>query len=344
MLVGDSSGVVLPASSAFLTRCSASLGACSTAKLSALAGSTLSTLSTAAKTGAARVAESSRDLSKKVQEAHISDKLSTGLEKVKATVADPELMTKVQTGASSLWAKSVVTAGSWWSSAKTLAAEVMAEPGPAAPAAGGSRNGEDASAVAMGGLPPAVAGLPGASESLGRQPSRDSGAAGSSAVTAAAGAPVPSRRTDDDDDAAWLAAQVASAQARDPALAAVASSGGARRTGAAAGSAEWEGAGWEAGLGEEGDAMGAAMGAGSIAQPHPAVASAAAGPAAKAAAASSSAASAFDLSDIDAVLAGAATAPPAKPVAASPAPAPSAAAGGVAPGGGGDFFSAWGVS
>jgi hypothetical protein len=294
------------------------------------------------------VAESSRDLSKKVQEAHISDKLSTGLEKVKATVADPELMTKVQTGASSLWAKSVVTAGSWWSSAKTLAAEVMAEPGAAAPAAvGGSREGEDASAVAMGGLPPADAGRVGASGPLGRQPPRDAAVAGSSVV--AAGAPVSSRRTDDaDDDAAWLAAQVASVQQRDPGLAAVATSGGARRAGAAAGGAEWEGAGWEGGLGEEEDeGMGAAMGAGSIAQPHPAVAPAAAAPAAKAAAASSSAASsAFDLSDIDAVLTGAATAPAAKPVAASPAPAAtaSAAAVGAAPQADGDFFSAWGVS
>lgn len=76
-----------------------------------------------AKTSAKTVAASSRDLSKRVHDAHIGDKLSAGL----SSVADPELVATVQQSAASLWSKASATAGSWWSSAAKMAADVLVE-------------------------------------------------------------------------------------------------------------------------------------------------------------------------------------------------------------------------
>jgi hypothetical protein len=151
----------------------------------------METLGTAAKEGAVRVAEGSRDLSKKVADSELGGALVTGLssvtQRVRSTVADPDLVAKVQTGAASLWTSSLTTASSFWSATKAYAAEALAD----APTATGPPSAKSPRADA-----PAPAPAPAPAE---RAP-----AAGAGAGAGAAAEPAL--------DDAWLAAQVAQMQ------------------------------------------------------------------------------------------------------------------------------------
>ena len=141
-----------------------------------------------------RAAESGRDISKKVTESDLGGAVAAGLssvsQRVRSTVADPELVTKVQAGATSLWSSSLTTASSFWSATKALAADVLTD----TPPAGGS---------GTGGVGGGVSQVP-----------RGGAAASAPSPSTIARAPAPAPVAPVLDDESWLAEQVAQLQPR----------------------------------------------------------------------------------------------------------------------------------
>jgi hypothetical protein len=63
----------------------------------------MSKISEAARVASTKVTEGSRELTRKVAEQHIGEKVATSFSAVSAAVTDPDLLTNVQKGASSFW-------------------------------------------------------------------------------------------------------------------------------------------------------------------------------------------------------------------------------------------------
>jgi hypothetical protein len=145
-------------------------------------------------------------------------------------VTDPELLAKVQTGATSFWKSASSTAGTWWSSAQKFAVDALAEP----PAASVGHE-----------LAPAAS--PTATEKIS---TRATDKRLSAPVASVDSLPeqrlvVGSKPVEDDD--AWLASQMAAVTKSDRSLQNVASKSMSTGAGAAAKKDAWDVDDWDLG-------------------------------------------------------------------------------------------------
>jgi trimeric autotransporter adhesin len=99
--------------------------------VASFAETAFSRLSQASIIAASRVAETSRELSKKVVESDITSKLSKSVSNASAslqsTISDPNLMDTVSKSANSFWNKASSVGSSFWSSANSVAKQVASE-------------------------------------------------------------------------------------------------------------------------------------------------------------------------------------------------------------------------